>query len=119
MEYTVQPLGPATWDAFEDYRLNAVTFSGRGMEALRRMPARVFGVLMSLEPAAAALAALAAFNAHDPIDVNVDAMTGTLDAVRLDLADCFVDAAEVADLLGALDRGAVDVARHHRRQLQR
>lgn len=28
---------PAAWEAFEDYRLNAVTFSGRGMEALRRM----------------------------------------------------------------------------------
>jgi thymidylate synthase (FAD) len=28
---------PAAWAAFEDYRLNAVTFSGRGMEALRRM----------------------------------------------------------------------------------
>jgi thymidylate synthase (FAD) len=28
---------PAAWDAFEDYRLNAVTFSGKGMEALRRM----------------------------------------------------------------------------------
>lgn len=28
---------PAAWGAFEDYRLNAVTFSGRGMEALRRM----------------------------------------------------------------------------------
>jgi thymidylate synthase (FAD) len=28
---------PAAWDAFEDYRLNAVTFSGTGGEALRRM----------------------------------------------------------------------------------
>ena len=28
---------PAAWGAFEDYRLNAVTFSGKGMEALRRM----------------------------------------------------------------------------------
>jgi thymidylate synthase (FAD) len=28
---------PAAWSAFEDYRLNAVTFSGKGMEALRRM----------------------------------------------------------------------------------
>jgi thymidylate synthase (FAD) len=28
---------PAAWGAFEDYRLNAVTFSGRGMAALRRM----------------------------------------------------------------------------------
>jgi thymidylate synthase (FAD) len=28
---------PIAWDAFEDYRLNAVTFSGKGMEALRRM----------------------------------------------------------------------------------
>ena len=28
---------PAAWDAFEDYRLNAVQFSGKGMEALRRM----------------------------------------------------------------------------------
>jgi thymidylate synthase (FAD) len=28
---------PVAWEAFEDYRLNAVTFSGRGMEALRRM----------------------------------------------------------------------------------
>ncbi len=28
---------PAAWDAFEDYRLNAVTFSGKGMAALRRM----------------------------------------------------------------------------------
>jgi thymidylate synthase (FAD) len=28
---------PAAFAAFEDYRLNAVTFSGRGMEALRRM----------------------------------------------------------------------------------
>ncbi len=27
---------PAAWDAFEDYRLNAVSFSGKGMEALRR-----------------------------------------------------------------------------------
>ena len=27
----------AAWSAFEDYRLNAVTFSGPGMEALRRM----------------------------------------------------------------------------------
>jgi thymidylate synthase (FAD) len=28
---------PAAWEAFEDYRLNAVTFSGKGMAALRRM----------------------------------------------------------------------------------
>ena len=28
---------PAAWAAFEDYRLNAVQFSGKGMEALRRM----------------------------------------------------------------------------------
>jgi thymidylate synthase (FAD) len=28
---------PAAWEAFEDYRLNAVTFSGKGVEALRRM----------------------------------------------------------------------------------
>jgi thymidylate synthase (FAD) len=28
---------PAAWDAFEDYRLNAVQFSGKGMQALRRM----------------------------------------------------------------------------------
>lgn len=28
---------PAAWGAFEDYRLGAVTFSGKGMEALRRM----------------------------------------------------------------------------------
>jgi len=28
---------PAAWAAFEDYRLNAVTISGHGMEALRRM----------------------------------------------------------------------------------
>jgi thymidylate synthase (FAD) len=28
---------PAAWQAFEDYRLNAVTFSARGMAALRRM----------------------------------------------------------------------------------
>jgi len=28
---------PAAWEAFEDYRLNAVQFSGKGMEALRRM----------------------------------------------------------------------------------
>jgi thymidylate synthase (FAD) len=28
---------PVAWEAFEDYRLNAVTFSGRGMQALRRM----------------------------------------------------------------------------------
>ncbi|MFO1105261.1 MAG: FAD-dependent thymidylate synthase [Amaricoccus sp.] len=33
----VQAWVPAAWDAFEDYRLNAVTFSGKGMEALRRM----------------------------------------------------------------------------------
>ena len=28
---------PAAWSAFEDYRLNAVTFSGKGMACLRRM----------------------------------------------------------------------------------
>ncbi|MFO1210429.1 MAG: FAD-dependent thymidylate synthase [Amaricoccus sp.] len=28
---------PAAWEAFEDYRLNAVTFSGKGMAALRQM----------------------------------------------------------------------------------
>jgi thymidylate synthase (FAD) len=28
---------PAAWGAFEDYRLSAVTFSGKGMTALRRM----------------------------------------------------------------------------------
>ncbi len=28
---------PAAWDAFDDYRLNAVQFSGKGMEVLRRM----------------------------------------------------------------------------------
>jgi thymidylate synthase (FAD) len=28
---------PAAWSAFEDYRLNAVQFSGKGMQALRRM----------------------------------------------------------------------------------
>jgi thymidylate synthase (FAD) len=28
---------PIAWEAFEDYRLNAVTFSGKGMAALRRM----------------------------------------------------------------------------------
>ncbi len=28
---------PAAWGAFEDYRLNAVQFSGKGMAALRRM----------------------------------------------------------------------------------
>jgi thymidylate synthase (FAD) len=33
----VQDWVPAAWGAFEDYRLNAVTFSGRGMQALRRM----------------------------------------------------------------------------------
>jgi thymidylate synthase (FAD) len=33
----VQDWVPAAWSAFEDYRLNAVTFSGKGMEALRRM----------------------------------------------------------------------------------
>jgi thymidylate synthase (FAD) len=30
---------PAAWDAFEDYRLNAVTFSGKGMLALSAAPA--------------------------------------------------------------------------------
>ncbi len=28
---------PAAWEAFEDYRLNAVQFSGKGLAALRRM----------------------------------------------------------------------------------
>jgi thymidylate synthase (FAD) len=28
---------PATWSAFEDYRLNAAQFSGPGMACLRRM----------------------------------------------------------------------------------
>ncbi|WP_424930843.1 FAD-dependent thymidylate synthase [Amaricoccus macauensis] len=28
---------PHAWNAFEDYRLNAVSFSGKGMETLRRM----------------------------------------------------------------------------------
>ena len=28
---------PASWEAFEDYRLGAVTFSARGMDCLRRM----------------------------------------------------------------------------------